>query len=279
MSTTEKKRGRLSSEEEEIIRSNLDSKTDEDIAAIINRDASVVQKYRAQMPVITNRESMGDLIQQLRRKFFWKETEAQLMDGNEIDYFEQYWANLVHQFASQGIMTTDEFMMRDLIMVDIYVNRSARARRQAHTELLSAEAEVDKIYEETRDDPVGRMSRLPPVQTRINALRQALKSLAEEYKILQDKKDKKYEQLKSTRQLRLEKAEKAGQSFYDLVKMLDSPEIREREGRFNELYKQAAEAARLRFSQYYKYDDGKIDRPFLSADSEKADVDYKPEQT
>jgi hypothetical protein len=129
---------------------------------------------------------------------------------------------------------------------------------------------VEDTNREYADDPITRVSKLQELQTRANAMRGALKALAEEYKILAEKKDKKYDQLKATRQLRLEKAEKAGRSFYDLIAMLDTPEVREREGRLNELFKQATDISRAVFEKYHKYDDGKLDRPFLTPESEES---------
>jgi hypothetical protein len=265
----EKKRGKLSREEESIISSNIGSKSDEEIAAIINRDPSTVAKYRMQIPVLQNNDSISDIIIQLHKKFFWTETRRQLVDSDEIAYFENYWGYLVQQFAGQGITATDEQMMRDLILIDIQVNRSNKNSMSVRKEIQDIEDQIEQINSEYVDDPVGRVSKLPPLLERLNVLRSNIRALTEEYKILADKKDKKYEQLKSTRQLRLEKVEKSGRSFFDLVKMLDSSEIREKEGRLNEFYKYAAELARLRFEEYYKYDNDQIDRPFLTPEAEE----------
>lgn len=265
---SEKKRGRLSRNEEDIITANMDAKGDEEIAAMINRDPSVVAKFRAQLPVVKNVESFDDVIKQLEKKFFWRETYSQLIDQNEELYFKNFWASLVSQFASQGIVATDELMIRDLIMVDIMMNRSAKSRKVAQEELNDLEFQADQVFKDTVDNPLARQTQLTPIQQRLNGLRGAMKSLSEEYKILQDKKDKKYEQLKSTREMRLDKVERSGHSFFDLVKMLDAPEAREREGRVNELYKVASDVAKKVFQQYHTYEDGKLDRPFLTPESE-----------
>ncbi len=135
-------------------------------------------------------------------------------------------------------------------------------------ELQDIEKAIENVMLDYQDDHITRATKLDPLQSRANSLRGAMKALSEEYKILADKKDKKYEQLKSTRQMRLEKAEKAGRSFFDLVSMLDSPEVREKEGRLNELYKMATAVAKQRFEQYHKYEDDKLDRPFLTPEAE-----------
>jgi len=268
ITSQEKKRGQLSKEEREVIANNLDLKSDEEIAAIINREPYVVAKFRAQQPVKHENESLKDIIQQLHMKFFWKETAQQLMN-DEIPYFEQFWASLIQQFASSGITTTDEQMIRDLVMLDIHVNRSNVAKRNAYVELDATEQQIEQLNIQYADDAITRVTKVEPLQSRANALRGAMKALSEEYKILADKKDKKYEQLKATRLQRLEKIEKAGRSFYDLVKMLDSPETREKEGRLNELYKLATEMSKRQFEQYHTYEDGKLDRPFLTAEAEE----------
>ncbi len=267
----EKKRGRLSKDEEQTILANI-SKSDEEIASMINRDASVVMKFRAQSPMVRVNESYNDIIEQLKKKFFWREMQNQFINEDEEVYFQNHWASLMQQFASQGVLATDELMMRDLIMVDINLNRSSRSKRSASMELADMEFQIEQIYADTVDDPTNRAMQLAPLQSRVNALRTALKSLSDEYKILQDKKDKKLEQLKATREMRLEKVEKAGHSFFELVKMLDTPEMREQEGRLNELYKISAEMARLQFYKYHKYENGKMDRPFLTPESEESDA-------
>lgn len=268
---SEKKRGRLSKDEEQTILNNIDSKSDEEIAAMINRDPIVVTKFRAQSPIVKVNESYNDLISQLKMKFFWKEIQSQLLNEDEEIYFQNHWASLMQQFAAQGVLATDELMIRDLIMVDINLNRSSRSKRSASMELADLEFQTDQIYADTVDDPTNRAMQLAPIATRMNALRTALKSLSDEFKVLQDKKDKKLEQLKATREMRLEKVEKSGHSFFDLVKMLDNPDMRENEGRLNELYKISAQMARLQFEKYHKYENGKLDRPFLTPEAEEND--------
>lgn len=272
MSTSpqEKKRGRLSTEEENIILNNMEFMDDEAIAQIINRTPDVVAKFRAQAPVLQNKESATELIQQLRKKFFWAEVMQQLTTTEEISYFENYWASLIHQFASQGIVATDELMIKDLILTEIQVNRCLKAKRAMTREMDDLEDQIAKIYQEVQD-PISRIAQIDPLKSRQNQIHANLKSIGSEWNLLQEKKDKKYDQLKATREKRLDKAEKAGATFFDLVKMLDSPEIREKEGRFNELYKQASEMAKLRFQQYFTYEDGSVDRPLLTPEVEESD--------
>lgn len=270
MSTPEKKRGKLSKEEEDIILQNLPILSDEEIAALINRTPDVVFKFRSQAPALQENREYIAAIELLQKKFFWPETKQQLIDSDEIAYFEKYWASLYSQFSPQGILPTDELMMRDLIMADVSINRCQASKANCMRELRILEGQIDDAYK-TIEDPMQRAIQIDPLNNRANVLRQQLKALNDEWKVYQEKKDKKYEQLKGTRQLRLETAEKSGRSFYDLVKMLDAPEVREKEGRLNEIYKTAAELAKLRFEQTLMYEDEKVDRPFLTPEAELKD--------
>ncbi len=259
MSTSEKKRGKLSREEEEIILNSLSSMSDEMIAEIINRNPETVAKFRAQAPVVATNQDATALIAQLHKKFFWEETKSHLASEAEITFFERYWASLVSQFAQQGILPTDELMMRDLIVTEVNINRCLRSKRNIIRELENIEQQQEDVYAKY-PNPEDALSRLP------------LRNFNDEWKLLQDKKDKKLDQLKATRQSRLEKTEKAGRSFIDMVKMLDSPEVREREGRLNELHKAAGELAKLRFEQIIKFENEQMDRVFLTPEAEEKDA-------
>jgi hypothetical protein len=272
MSTSERKRGKLSREEEQLINNNLASMSNEEIGELINRSPETVAKYRAQAPVVAQNGDGNAIIQQLHKKFFWAETKEQLVGDRETEFFERYWASLVLQFASQGILPTDELMMRDLIISEININRCLRAKSSIMRELDLIEKQQDDVYKQYPDDPLSRLPLLEPLHNRANAIRGSVRAYTDEWKMLQDKKDKKLDQLKATRQTRLEKIEKSGRSFVDLVKMLDSPEIREKEGRLNELYKAAAELAKLRFEQVVRYENEQFDRAFLTPEAEDRDA-------
>ena len=271
MSTSERKRGKLSREEEQIILNNLSAMSDEEIADAINRSPEVVAKFRAQAPVIAHNTDSEAVIQQLHKKFFWEETKQQLVNEDEVKFFEKYWATLFIQFMQQGILSTDELMMRDLIISEINSNRCLRGKRNVMKEIEFLEKQQEDVYLRFPDDPLSRLPLLEPLHARTNILRTSIRAFNDEWKILQEKKDKKLDQLKATRQSRLEKIEKAGRSFIDLVKMLDAPEIREKEGRLNELHKAASELAKLRFETVVKFSNDLYDRAFLTPEAEDRD--------
>lgn len=252
-------------EEIEIIKL-LDTHTDEQIADIYRRRVDKIKSVRATAATRTAEMQYENIIMDLERKFFWVETLAQLL-SNEVEYFQKYWASLVYQFSNSGIVATDELMMRDLILLDIHLNRANKNRKAVAEELQDIDSETLKVMAETKDDYARRVMLLQPLQDRSNALRSASKALNEEAKNIQEKKDKKYEQLKGTREMRLDKAEKSGTNFYELVKHLDTPEIRQQEGRLNELYKIAVEIAKLEYSAMHKFGNDTYDNPLLTPET------------
>lgn len=262
-----KKNGPMSREEETYIISLLDSQSDEAIADLTGRNPLTIAKFRASVKSVLTEHASHAVVIDLKRRFFWEETVQQLLP-NEIEYFQNYWASLINQFQSTGIVSTDELMIRDLIILDIHLNRCNKSRRAVAAELQEIEDDIIKAMSDFKDDPVGRLAALAPLQDRANALRTASKSLNIESKDIQEKKDKKYEQLKATREMRLEKVEKAGQDFYQLVKHLDSPEMREQQGRINYLYQIAVEIAKREFQQLHKYGNDTYDNPILTPEME-----------
>jgi len=268
MKVKPKTTGPLSREDEIAIIKLLPIHNDETIAEMFNRTVDKIKNIRETADTKLQQYEYEAVITNLHLKFFWTETVAQLLP-EEIVYFEKYWSSLITQFSNSGIVATDELMIRDLIILDILLNRCNKSRRACAEELQTIESDIIKIMADTKDDPIKRVTSLTPLQDRANALRTASKSLNEESKNIQEKKDKKYEQLKATRELRLEKVEKAGQDFYQLVKYLDTPEVRVLEGRLNSLYQVATELARLEYQNLHKYGNDTYDNPILTPEQQE----------
>jgi hypothetical protein len=75
-------------------------------------------------------------------------------------------------------------------------------------------------------------------------------------------KDRKFTDLKATRQERLKTVEESGKNFFALVKQLDEIKSREREGRMTALVFEASKKTSEEFKKPYQYLDGEIDTPF-----------------
>lgn len=270
------KGGKFTKDELSFIMQNMDL-DDKQLAQALNRKIETIQKTKAQIIAAKEEDNISPIIMDLMQKFFWPETIQQLINNDEIIFFKNYWAKLYDQFSAQGVLATDEMMMRDLIMTEIQLNRCQRERKRVASSIQTKEVKSSELHQQLREErnqeePDANMinflaTEISSLNSDISALRAANKALADEWKVIQEKKDKKFEALKATRQLRLDKVEKANQTFFDLVKLLDDKEMRENEGRVNELNKMAGIVAKHRYEELTEFEDGNVDRVMLTPEA------------
>lgn len=271
----ERKRGKFSGYEKDLIvdMSNRGI-SDEDIAKEINRTVEMVEEYRKKQPHINKDNEVVDLVKVLQSKFYWEEIQEQLLDNKERVFFESTWSSLYSQFAATDITYTDEMMIRDLCMMDIHLNRCLKTKKQVLEQVNILEREM-RLCDSEIDDEIERMNAVRNLSEQIVSLRMSLKGLTSEWKEMQEKKDKKFEQLKSTRAQKIELEEKSGRNFFDMLKLLDTYEKREQEGRMNEIIKLSSAKALSKFHEVTEFEDGSLDRPILTPEivlKEKQDL-------
>lgn len=242
------KRGAASLEDIAYIRANSATMTDAQIASAINRSEDFVRKIRAQTPVLVQAAESVDNIDALHAKHWWNELLKSLLDS-EVIYFEQSWAALQAQF--DDVVVTDELIIRDLIMYDILANRNLRQQKEVldgnmlYQRLL--EEEYAKVIEE-RDSVV-----IANLNQQLNSGKAAYVSLQKGYAEIDDRKNKAFQSLKATRDQRFKQLKESKHNFFDLVRELNTREKRASEGRFNELFKLAANKERDKFQQQLDY--------------------------
>lgn len=276
--TKERKRGKFSDfEKQSLMDMVARGMSDKEIAEQLNRTEEVVRSHRVKGFASggEEKEEINDQITVLKDKFYWPALHAQLLDDNEVVYFQNLWASLYNQFFTVSEIThTDEMMIKDLCIVDVHINRALKTKK----ELLEQIAVLEKDYrlcDDHIDNPIELGNEKRRLNEMIQALRAGLKSLTSEWKEMQEKKDKKFEQLKSTRQQKLELEEKSGKNFFDMLKLLDTFEKREREGYMNELIKMSADKTVKKFTQPTEFGDGEIDKVMLTPESITADYEQE----
>ena len=106
------------------------------------------------------------------------------------------------------------------------------------------------------------------LERQIATLRAAKESLSREYKDLQTKKSAMYRDLKATREQRIAKLEDNKETFSGLVqKLVRDPEFVEEQNLYMEKMRLAVIKEKERLSDYYEYDDGTVDQPFLTPET------------
>jgi hypothetical protein len=242
------KKGPPSNGDIAFIGKNAETMSDEQMAEALNRSVDFVQKIRVQQPVKMKAEEGTDIITALRVKHWWNTIRKQLFE-EEITFFESTWANLNTQF--EDVVPTDELVLRDLIMYDILANRNLTQQKSVMDTVTTLQSQINNEYKlapELRD-----RGALSDWNTQINSCRSAHLSLQKSYSDIDDRKVKSYQSLKSTREQRYKLLKESKNNFFDMLQMLDSREMKIKEGRYMELFKIATEREKVRFEQEVDY--------------------------
>ena len=138
-----------------------------------------------------------------------------------------------------------------------------RKRHIAETEKL--QKAVDKEYE--KKEELRDKAYLMNVETQLSFARNSIANYTNEYTKLLNEQQKISKDLKATREQRIKRIEDGKSSWAGLIRMLEDEELREREGREMEILSMSADKILSQMTEYHKYQDGLIDKPFLTPDS------------
>lgn len=256
------KRGRMSDEEKLFLDQYLDSKDDKQLALELDRTVDFVVKYRKSKPHTDTTDEEDQIIAKLHNIYFWKEIKTQL-SSEELRSFEARWVALNRQF--QDILPTDQMQMKDLITLEILVNRVLTEKHSVVSTISRLEKQLKR--EEEKAIEFQDTNLMLNIETQLNAAMASQNARTTEHMKLQEKKDAKFKDLKATRDQRFKQLEDSRKSFFDLMKILDEKDSREKEGRQIELMKLSAQQKKDDLAEYTEYDDGTVDRPLLNTDT------------
>jgi hypothetical protein len=270
-----RKRGKLSLDEEKFIRDNIGDLTIEQIAEAINRSTKPVEKYIVQNNLSFDQdENQTDqsLRLKLHAKTFWPEILRQFdEETGELDYFENTWIGLVKQFR-EDVLPAEELQIKQFITIDILINRSMKERKRHIAETERLQQKVDDEYnkpEDQRDIP-----KLTNLETQLSFARNSIASYTNEYTKLLNEQQKISKDLKATREQRIKRIEDGKSSWVGLIRMLEDELIREKEGKEMEILALATDRAKETLFENHQYQDGKVDVPILSPES----LEYQDEE-
>ena len=276
----EKKRGALSDEERELIRQlSKANMSVEEIAETINRGTASVLKFinedldikakeHDDIDVGTDEERII-LKKKLATRHYWLEVKNQV-SRDELHYFVESWISYMLQFGEDFVFA-EEMSLKDIIMLDILINRNMTERNLTIEYIKSLQKQYDQEIE--KDFPDGQ--RLGDIEDKINIARSTLGQYTQEHTKLLTEKNKINRDLKATRDQRKKVIEDSNTTFSNYMKWLDDEENRSRIGQEVEMMKVAKNRAKERLSELHIYGDGRGDLPILTADTY---LEYKKRQ-
>lgn len=272
MTSTPKKRGQLSLEEEKFIRDNLQTLSIENIANQLNRNTAPIKRYVSETKnLLSGSEAVEDelLRNKLYGKTFWFEIKKQFdEESGELEYFENVWINLIKQFR-EDVLPAEELQIKQFITIDILINRSMKERKRHISETEKLQKLVDKEYDKPEDQ--RDIPKLANLETQLSFARNSIANYTNEYTKLLGEQQKISKDLKATREQRIKRIEDGKSSWVGLIRMLEDEDVREREGREMEIIRLATEKVRNNLTNLHQYQDNSIDRPLLTPDSIKDD--------
>jgi len=268
MTKIPKKRGQLGLDEEKYIRANISLLNVEDIASNLNRTPAPIERYIEENKLFADQDESKEyeqLKQKLHRKPFWLEIRKQFdIDTGELEYFENTWVGLIKQFR-EDVLPAEELQIKQFITIDILINRSMKERKRHISEIEKLQTLIDKEY--LKLDVDRDAAKLMNMETNIGFARNSIANYTNEYTKLLNEQQKISKDLKATREQRIKRIEDGKSSWVGLIRMLEEEEIREKKGREMEIIHLATQKNLDFLYQYHEYQDGSVDRPFLTADS------------
>jgi hypothetical protein len=265
-----KKRGQLGLDEEKFITDNYGALSIEQIAEQLNRNIDPIKRYIKEnnLTIIDNSQELKDneiLRQKLYTKTFWPEIKRQFdEETGELKYFEDTWVGLIKQFR-EDVLPAEELQIKQFITIDILINRSMKERKRHISETEKLQRYVDKEYEKSEDQ--RDIPKLANMETQLSFARNSIANYTNEYTKLLGEQQKISKDLKATREQRIKRIEDGKSSWTGLIRMLEDETIREKEGREMEILAIATNKIKDKLSEYHNYQDGVVDRPFLTPET------------
>lgn len=263
-----KKRGQLSLDEEKFIRDSINLLSIEDIAERLNRSEAPIKRYIEENSLLVSDDEKQDSIylkQKLHSKTFWQEIKRQFdEDTGELNYFEDTWVGLIKQFR-EDVLPAEELQIKQFITIDILINRSMKERKRHIAETEKLQRLVDKEYEKPEDQ--RDIPRLSSLETQLSFARNSIANYTNEFTKLLNEQQKISKDLKATREQRIKRIEDGKSSWTGLIRMLEDEELREKEGKEMAILSMAASKTFQKMSEYHSYQDGLVDKPFLTPDT------------
>ncbi len=266
---TKLKRGPVSKDDLEKLAAWRDIKPVKEIAKLLNRSENFVRKETAGLPEREKKLEHSDWVSRLHASEFWVDVRRGLI-GSEVGYFEQAWAAYMDQFGSASdILATDELMIKDLVMLDIFAQRAIAEQANIIRRINQLEdliqKEEDKLPEDRDHDQLSSW------RTQLNSLYAARGAVGKQHLDYQHRKDVKLRDLKGSRDQRFKQIEESRRNIFELIKDLDTHRKRMEEGRLNEKIRIASEKVAEDWGQVMDYGDNRFDKPFLSPEGELED--------
>ncbi len=246
-----------------------------EISELANRSKVTIQRHIASLGLTVRKapastvskqpqsatDPIAILRAQLQGRPYWKSIVNQFAD-EELTQFILHWCNMMKQLGSD-VTYTEEVEIKRYVTFTLLSDRAMVSRRSINERILDMTGQLDNEYlfpsEERDSDKVEHLTK------QLKFERSYLKEVVEQYSLMNKQLNDIIKSLKATRDQRIAKVEKSGESWGNMIAAYEEEAIRERDGREAELMRMAKDKQLEKFGEPHVYVDGKTDVPILSA--------------
>ena len=260
--------GKSSKKEKQFIIQNANLMSVKDIANRLRRSEAFVKKIIAENDIEPNNlEFADDDVVKLRTllysRTYWAEVKKQL-NNTELDMFEDTWIRMMQQF-NMDVVYSEELQIKQWIMIEILINRVMRRRAEFIKEEEKMQRKLAsqiKLPKNDRDKVL-----IKKIDLKLKYSKSSLSSfntdhtrlLAEQKKISQD--------LKATRDKRVERIEDSKTTWTGLLKLLEDEKFRKDIGEEIEIFRMAMDKKEQELSEFHNYADDTQDLPLYNLET------------
>jgi len=151
------KKGRISKEEENFIRENIDLDCNQ-LAIELDRDPDSILGFikkkvaKGDLPApswLGGRQDEEKAYYDLTRRPYWSELKLQFTEG-ELKLFQYHWARIISQFKDD-VIPTEELQVVDLIKLELLMNRGLKYNKDNIEQISALEALISIERQRDRD--------------------------------------------------------------------------------------------------------------------------------
>lgn len=269
-----KKIGRLTKDEEDFIRANMDTMQPSAIAKQIKRSGDAVRAAVARFKIERQVASIIDDEKPLKDCPEWVYLQAEFSE-EELEMIEYKYNQYIHQFK-EDVASTERSQLIMAIKLEVLMHRSLTKKKKNLDFCKSIEKKIRILTKKSPDlfsMPKEDSFMLMQLEKDLISFHNTDKDLNREHNEYMERHSVIMRELKGTREQRVKINENSKISWVDLIKNLMREEVREAEGKYMEIVNRAGKKEQERLGEYHQYADGVLDKPIFNSDTVKEKSD------
>lgn len=259
--------GRITNREKDIIKERArDGVPAEEIAKELKRSLVCIEDNLARQGIRleTKAERANYAEFDIRSSIYWSRLREQFSD-KELELFLFHWTEIISQFK-EDVLHTEKLQIMDLAKMEILMDRML-CQQQDQRETVER---LRKMIDDERKKPIEDrdLPRLANLESQMAFAIASQEDFGKQYREMMKEKKTTYKDMKATREQRVKRLEESKESIVGWMrKLIERPDIRRDIGVRMEKMRLATEVEMVRLADWHKYEDGKIDQPFLTPET------------